>query len=252
MLGKNRESYDRLPDKIPVHFGMNGKADRWARKTPVTVYWPVALTAAINALMFAFFYLYPSPKEEIGREMSVSLAALNLAMCFLFYRVNDATMDYAMGKTKSVWSYIWLPLAATIAASFLPAVAGFIPGETKIEESFFCAELDSRNKPSDIRDSFTTSDAKVVIFIKWRNLREDSVVKYRWFSPDGEVDAEGIYSFGGGGLRKKAVTWWRLPIAGEPRAESSGVWKTVVYLDDSPMLEKEFTLRDSESGRSNR
>ncbi|GEM_PF-1853859 len=250
MAGKARESYDRLPDRIPVHFSLKGNADRWAKKSPLSVYWPAALTAAINAMMFSFSYLIPEAAKEIGREMSAALAALNISLCFLFYRVSDATMDYAMGKAKSVWPYIRLPLAAVIAASFLPTVAGLVPGKTEVEESFFCAKVDDRNKPSDIRATFAPSDATVVIFIKWRNLRKNSEVKYVWFNPDGGLEAEGKFSFGGRGLRKKAVTWWRLPIEGEPRGELTGVWKTVVYLDDSPVLEKDFMLLAPESERS--
>ncbi|HOY65108.1 MAG: hypothetical protein BWY28_02556 [bacterium ADurb.Bin236] len=247
MAGKARENYDRLPDKIPVHFDLKGNADRWAKKSPLSVYWPAALTAAINASMFAFYYFYPDGKSGPGREMSAALAALNLALCFLFYRVSDATINYAMGKAKNVWPYIWLPLAAVIAASFLPAAAGVMPGKTYVEESFFCAKVDERNNPYGIRDAFTASDATVAIFIKWRNLRGNSVLRYEWFNPDGELDAEGKYTFGGKRLRKEAVTWWMIPIKGEPREESTGVWKTIVYLDDSPVLEKEFTLLDTEN-----
>ncbi|HOC93575.1 MAG TPA: DUF1648 domain-containing protein [bacterium] len=250
MASKARENYDRLPDKIPVHFGLKGNADRWAKKSPLSVYWPAALTAAINASMFAFYYFYPDGKSGPGREMSAALAALNLTLCFLFYRVSDATIDYAMGKAKSVWSYIWFPLAAVIAASFLPAAAGVMPGETSIEDSFFCAKVDERNNPSDIRDTFTASDATVAIFIKWRNLRGNSELRYEWFNPDGELEAVGKYTFGGKRLRKEAVAWWMIPIKGEPREESPGVWKTVVYLNDSPVLEKKFTLLAPESERS--
>jgi uncharacterized membrane protein len=51
-----RLNWDRVPDRLPVHWGLNLKADRWVGKSPEQVNGALLAGALICALMLVFAY----------------------------------------------------------------------------------------------------------------------------------------------------------------------------------------------------
>src|SRR5438105_1683788 len=45
--------WDRIPERWPIHYGLNGQPDGWAAKTPASVFLPVGF----GLLMCGFFEL---------------------------------------------------------------------------------------------------------------------------------------------------------------------------------------------------
>lgn len=43
--------WDAIPERFPIHFGFDGKPDGWATRTPASVYWSLAMGAAICLMM---------------------------------------------------------------------------------------------------------------------------------------------------------------------------------------------------------
>lgn len=63
--------WDRIPERWPIHYGLNGQADGWAMKTPLGVFLPVGaglLMCGFFELLIKFNLAYP----RLGRARQLS------------------------------------------------------------------------------------------------------------------------------------------------------------------------------------
>lgn len=113
-------SYPRLPDKIPVHFGITGQADGWGGR------WMIFLLPVIGAVIFIFnFWLFNYGAEMGGRPippaarpaMHVLLLELSVIFTYITWRMSENAFGRARGL--GVW---FLPV--TLLAIF--ATCGWI------------------------------------------------------------------------------------------------------------------------------
>jgi uncharacterized membrane protein len=104
--------WDKLPDVIPVHFGIGGQADGWAQ----TSFFGVFMLPVLESFMtIMFFYLYRNPQYtnfpstmwlmvldaksrknafDLIRKMLVgTLIWVNLLFTYLVYSMNVVAMD---------------------------------------------------------------------------------------------------------------------------------------------------------------
>ncbi|HEX7237401.1 MAG TPA: DUF1648 domain-containing protein, partial [Gammaproteobacteria bacterium] len=83
--------YESLPDKIPLHFALNGEADRWVAKSPEAVFLLPALNLLVSGMLCGVAFLIANAKRSLRHERKgISLdaqirfhQALTLIICVL-------------------------------------------------------------------------------------------------------------------------------------------------------------------------
>jgi len=237
---KSNEVYDKLPEKIPVHFGLSGKPDRWVGKSKLSVYWTSALSFVMTILFLylSWFLVYKTGDSITG--ISFISGLLNLSVVFMMLRINEAVIDVAQKKSENVWPYIKLPLVLVLLCSILPMAPMIIPAEAELKNVVFCVNVDENNKPIDIRNEFNTEDKTIAVHMSWRNLNGNRVVRYEWYDPDDNLDASGEYRISSKRYRRNRITWWRLEFQGYERETKYGTWKLKVYIDNNLYYEGDF------------
>lgn len=117
------ENYDNMPEKIPVHFGIRGKADAWKPKTRFWAY----LIPIVDLVSFALVAGIELITLRGGSSVVffASFLLVNLPLRLLLLCLNIGMVHYALGKTNNIWKYMGVPLAllllcAAIMAVFLP------------------------------------------------------------------------------------------------------------------------------------
>ena len=92
-------SYPRLPDSIPVHFGVSGDADRWGGR------WMIFLTPAIATTIYAvdwFMFARMAGTPRIPATMLLPLHLLLLELTLLFTYVTWRMAEVAFGRAKGL------------------------------------------------------------------------------------------------------------------------------------------------------
>ena len=239
------ENYERMPDRIPMHFGLSGKADSFAAKNKFTAYlmpgftlFPLAMLAVI------YFIMYFSGEME-----SVALLAMSLILtpvAWLMYSVNRAIIDYSLEKTGSVWPYMKWPMIVMfvmIAASMsIPVMIMRRPAE--IKSVSICDSVDRRMNPGRPAAEFTGGEKYLYALVSWENLNGKPALQYNWYAPDGELIHKGIQKQNMGKIKSKRKTWYRLELDyfRKRGVALSGKWKLEIILNGKPVKSREFTM----------
>ncbi len=246
MNNYNSGIYDKLPARIPVHFGLNGYPDRWAKKSKLSVNLIPGLNFVIAAGMFGSFYYLPM--KTAGGQVDFLLEStfyggiISAATAWLLYNINRAMMDSALGGTESLWKYVKLPLAAVIVCSLLPVAYFLIPRHGELDRVAMCAGINKDYSTYDERTTFSVDDKSAYIWLRWRSLNGDHKVHYEWRAPDGDLYREFDYWTNKNRYRKLRVTYAYIDIAGNPPAGVPGTWSVDVYRDGEFVVEKKFDI----------
>ncbi len=92
--------YPRLPEQVPIHFGLTGDADRWGARWMIFLL-PLLSTAIFGLDYWIFEYLSPgSPKPippEIKTPLHLLLLELSLIFTFITWRMSDVAFERARG-----------------------------------------------------------------------------------------------------------------------------------------------------------
>ncbi|MFA6450732.1 MAG: DUF1648 domain-containing protein [bacterium] len=238
---KCSENYAKLPDRIPLHFGFSGKPDRWAKKSALTVYWIPAMVLGMDALMFVSLYYLPS-KTDPWPEMMLIGGLMNLAIAYMFYRINDGIIEVALGMAANIMPYMKLPIVLVIATSVSMCFPLFIGGTPKIVEHTICASVGRNLEPVDVREVFKISDPAATIRIKWEFLNGKKTVRYEWRDPDGKLAYAFDYTPGRNRIMRTRRTWCSMRISGSHTELKTGNWTIDVFLNGKPVLKSNFTL----------
>lgn len=115
-------SYPRLPDSIPVHFGVSGDADRWGGR------WMIFLTPAIATTIFAvdwFIFTRLAGTSRMPGTMLLPLHLLLLELVLLFTYITWRMTEVAFGRAKGLGMW-FLPvvLLAVFGTAAWMIVAG--------------------------------------------------------------------------------------------------------------------------------
>jgi hypothetical protein len=115
-------SYPRLPDSIPVHFGVTGDADRWGGR------WMIFLTPAIATTIIAvdwFIFTRLSGTSRMPATLLLPLHLLLLELTLLFTYVTWRMTEVAFGRAKGLglW-FLPVVLLAVFSTSAWMIVAG--------------------------------------------------------------------------------------------------------------------------------
>jgi len=121
-------TYKELPKKIPIHFGITGKADRQARKR---FYWLMPVIGLFIFMMMTYtdhnlknltlrdFRLTSNWKKEL---LDVTPFLINILILISFIDIQSSIYKVATQKAeklnKSVWVWIGAIILTSILASF--------------------------------------------------------------------------------------------------------------------------------------
>lgn len=109
-------NYPSLPDIIPTHYGMGGKADAWGDKDSV-FFGPSIATVIFLALFFlqnrphVFNYLNPITPENIEHQYSNArkmIRVLKACIC-LFFLLMECTTTFELvngGEADAKWTFL--------------------------------------------------------------------------------------------------------------------------------------------------
>ena len=126
LLGMAGFNYMRLPDRIPSHFGFNGKPDAFGGRENLLIMPAVAVflyTLLTVLAMFPHVFNYPFPITEENARMQYSnarqmISALKVEMLVTFAYISWASIGTAMGTRDGLNP--WFPMFE------LPVLAGII------------------------------------------------------------------------------------------------------------------------------
>ena len=112
-----KSNYDKLPEKVPIHFGISMKADRWAKKSHITAYllFYINLGIWILYLFFTFQVFRSSPIEP---EWFWGMFSAGIS--FLLYYLQVGIIKYALGEIKNITLYFFIGLGVFILSTVIP------------------------------------------------------------------------------------------------------------------------------------
>src|SRR4030067_1857137 len=92
---------------------------------------------------------------------------------------------------------------------------------------------------------FTTEDSEAISYVKLKNLTGEHKLRWDWIGPKGEIySSSGDYALktSKGRYREEVVAWHKLSIRGDSAFHFPGEWQIMVYLDDTLIIQKGFTI----------
>jgi Protein of unknown function (DUF1648) len=106
--------YPRLPEKVPVHFGITGEAERWGRRWMIFLV-PVVGTALLALNYWIFEYLSPESPKPIPPQMRTPLHLLLLQLSLMFTYITWRMSEVAFGRARGLGGWF---LPVTLIAVF--------------------------------------------------------------------------------------------------------------------------------------
>ena len=100
--------YPRLPEQVPVHFGLTGEADRWGRRWMIFLI-PLVSTVIIALDYWLFEYVSPGSPRPIPPEMRTPLHLLLLELSVIFTYIAWRKSEVAFGRARGLGGW-FLPV----------------------------------------------------------------------------------------------------------------------------------------------
>ena len=109
--------WNKLPESMPIHWGVNGEADRWSSKLFAVFVLPLLILAIHGICIFA------SRKDFRNKKQSPKMMGLVLWICpLLSVMANSLTYAVALGKEINVLFVVSLTMGAlfVLIGNYLP------------------------------------------------------------------------------------------------------------------------------------
>jgi Protein of unknown function (DUF1648) len=106
--------YPRLPEKVPVHFGFTGEADRWGGRWMIFLI-PLVSTVIIAVDYWLFKYVSPGSPKPIPPAMRMPLHLLLLELSVIFTYITWRMSEVAFGRARGLGGWF---LPVTLIAVF--------------------------------------------------------------------------------------------------------------------------------------
>lgn len=239
------ENYAAMPERIPMHFGLSGKADSWAAKSKFTAYLMPGFTLfPLAMLIVIYLIMYFSNEMELEAMLAMSLILTPVA--WLMYSVNRAIIDYSLKKAGSVWPYMKWPMivmGVMIAASlYIPFSMMKKPAE--ITGVAFYDSVDSRMRPGRPITEFKGDEKYLYALVSWKYLNGKPEVRYDWYTPDGELIHKGIdkRKFNKVHEKRKTCDILNLDDYRKRGVSISGKWKLDIFVNGNKKKTAEFII----------
>jgi Protein of unknown function (DUF1648) len=100
--------YPRLPERVPVHFGFTGEADRWGGRWMIFLI-PLVSTAVVALNYWLFEYVSPGSPKPIPPRMMTPLRLLLLELSLMFTYITWRMSEVAFGRARGLGGW-FLPV----------------------------------------------------------------------------------------------------------------------------------------------
>jgi hypothetical protein len=107
-------SYPRLPETIPVHFGLSGEADGWGRRWMIFLL-PIISTAVFTIQYLAVNYGMVRASKPVPEAAKLPFHFLLLELTVIFTYITWRTSEHAFGRARGLG--VWF-LPVTLLAVF--------------------------------------------------------------------------------------------------------------------------------------
>ncbi|MBO0857265.1 MAG: DUF1648 domain-containing protein [Chloracidobacterium sp.] len=104
--------YPRLPERVPVHFGVRGEADRWGKRWMIFTL-PLIGTVVIALNYWLFEYLSPGAPKPIPLGMRTPLHLMLLVLSVIFTYITWRMSEVAFGRARGLGA--WFLLVSLVA-----------------------------------------------------------------------------------------------------------------------------------------
>ena len=126
----------------------------------------------------------------------------------------------------------------------------------KLAESTLTKRLyvkDTTAVPIEPTLTFTTEDSEAISYVKLKNLAGEHKLRWDWIGPKGEIyssSGDYVLKASKGRYREEVVAWHKLSIRGAMASPSPGDWQIRIYLDDTLIIQKGFTIQREKAGEA--
>ncbi len=235
--------YDRLPEKIPMHFGIKGEADQWQKKSRFWVYLMPAIAIAIIMMMCGILIFITNETGPLPDDFNLAFLFFTFSLTYLLCQSQMGILKYSLEEIKNIWPIMgkgFVLLALSIV--FMVAIT-FINTTPTLLKPVMCSRVE-KGTPVDIRKSFSISDCHAILFFNLHNVKGTHVVKMRWIDPEGKeyfVSERHTHHK----ILAKYLPWWSF-IYIKDKAEQlvPGKWEVEVSIDGVEVLTEGFILSD--------
>jgi Protein of unknown function (DUF1648) len=100
--------YPRLPEKVPVRFGLTGEADKWGARWMIFLI-PLVGTVVLALNYWMFEYLSPGSPKPIPPQMRTPLHLLLLELSLMFTYITWRMSEVSFGRAKGLGGW-FLPV----------------------------------------------------------------------------------------------------------------------------------------------
>ncbi len=235
------ENYNRLPDKLPVHFNIKGQADKWCKKSKPAVYAMPWLNTCIFAMMCGMMIFIYKETGPLPDDFNFALWFFTFSLTYLLYKTQTGMIRYSTGEIKSTWPETGKATILLSLSSLLLIALPFVPSKPEIPEAVMCAKLENMI-PGDVRDTFYSSDAYATLFLKLKNVKKSHLVKMVWLNPEGKEHYIDERNTPRKMLAKYYYRWSFIYIKNNIHNIMPGQWLVNVFIDGEKILEKKFSI----------
>jgi len=235
--------YDQLPEKIPMHFGIKGQADRWWKKSRFYVYLMPNIGVLTVLMMCGMLIMIYRESGPLPDDFNLAWLFFTFSMTYLFYKTQTGIIRYALKEINNIWLEMGPGLSLVVASSVFLIILPLLPAKPTISNAVMCTEV-MRGTPVDVRDTFFVNDRNAILFFKLRNVRGKHLIRTEW------IDAEGkkhfVYEkYTPHKILAKYLSWWSyISIKDNTENVIPGNWRVEVFIDREMALTRSFTISE--------
>ncbi len=241
------EYYDRLPEKIPMHFDIKGQADQWRIKNRFWVYLMPSIGIVSVVMMCGILALINSETGPLPDDFNLAFLFFTFSLTYLFYKTQMGILRYSLEEIKNIWPIMGKGLSLVVLSSVFLVVVPFISTTPTLLNPVMCTEVEN-GTPFDIRNSFSMSDSNSTLFFTLKNVKGTHVVRMEWIDPEGKeyFVSENHTPHK---ILAKYLPWWSFIYIKDKRENVvPGDWRVEVSIDGKKVLTESFLI--SEDGHS--
>ena len=233
--------YEKLPDRIPMHFDIKGKADRWRGKSLYSAYLMPIICIFTFAGFIGILVFIHGETGYMPDTFNFALWFFLFSLTFIMHRTQLGMIQYAMNEAGNIWPFIKSGFILLTLACLLMLSSVVLYKKPFISKSTVCAYLEN-GQPAGNQTIFSKNDPIVFMWINLRNVMGKHHIQFQWINPEGNrhfsYDQYTHHKI----LTKYLPMWSYIDIQNNRNKIIAGEWQVLVYIDNKEALTENFTL----------